>query len=403
MSYPGPYTYKRFWFRDACIIVHAMLCCGMTRRAERIIDNFQTRQKNSGYFHSQEGEWDSNGQVLWIIKRFCELTQTKPKSKWQRMITNAAKWIVHKRLSKTNGEIHDGLMPSGFSAEHLGPIDYYYWDSFWSVEGLRSAAIMTSLWGNSQMGEGFKNEATRLLDAIDRSLEKSRSIRKHDGLPASPYRRMDAGAVGSIVAGYPVQIFEPNDERLLQSTEFLLENCFIENAFFQEITHSGFNAYLTLHVAQVLLRCGDSRYLDLVKKVADLATSTGQWPEAIHPHTLGGCMGDGQHVWAAAEWLLMIRNMFVREEGERLVIGSGIPEEWIHQSEEISFGPTPTPYGAISIFITSNKDKIYISWEYENSPKPITLDFRIPEHKNFVVDNPDITEVELEPLHQTPR
>ena len=36
--YPGPYTYKRFWFRDACIIVHAMLCSGMIKRAERIID-----------------------------------------------------------------------------------------------------------------------------------------------------------------------------------------------------------------------------------------------------------------------------------------------------------------------------------------------------------------------------
>ena len=273
------------------------------------------------------------------------------------MITKAAKWIVHKRLSKNRGKIHDGLMPSGFSAEHLGPIDYYYWDDFWSVEGLRSAARMASWWGNSKMGEGFKVEGNRLLDAIEDSLEKSRSIRNHDGLPASPYRRMDAGAVGSIVAGYPLQIFEANDQRLLKTVTFLLDNCFIENAFFQEITHSGFNAYLTLHVAQVLLRCGDSRCLELIKKVASLATSTGQWPEAIHPHTLGGCMGDGQHVWAAAEWILMIRNMFVREEKESLIIGSGIPKEWLHQSEEISFGPAPTPFGTISIFITTNNEE----------------------------------------------
>ena len=38
----------------------------------------------------------------------------------------------------------------------------------------------------------------------------------------------------------------------------------------------------------------DPRYLELMDTVASLASPTGQWPEAIHPRTLGGCMGDGQ-------------------------------------------------------------------------------------------------------------
>lgn len=397
--YPGPYTYKRFWFRDACIIIHGMLCAGMLQRAERIIDNFTSRQTAAGYFHSQEGEWDSNGQVLWIIERFCQLTQSGPKSKWQSMIRKAAKWIVHKRLDNGLSELHAGLMPSGFSAEHLGPIDNYYWDNFWSVEGLRAAEKLSSGWGSPKEAEAFNQEARELLEAVVQSLENSKPIRRnHAGLPASPYRRMDAGAIGSIVAGYPLQILDANDERLLQTAEFLLENCFIDNAFFQEITHSGFNAYLTLHVAQVLLRAGDSRFFHLVKKVARLASTTGQWPEAIHPHTLGGCMGDGQHVWAAAEWILMIRNMFVREEGDRLIIGSGIPKEWFHQSEEISFGPAPTSLGRISIFITSNKDKVYVSWEFDPPPKSVQLEISVPGHKKVLVQNPELTQVELEPI-----
>ena len=35
--YPGPYTYKRFWFRDAVFIIHALLCAGLTKRAERFL------------------------------------------------------------------------------------------------------------------------------------------------------------------------------------------------------------------------------------------------------------------------------------------------------------------------------------------------------------------------------
>ena len=38
-------------------------------------------------------------------------------------------------------------------------------------------------------------------------------------------------------------------------------------------------------------------------------------------------MGDGQHGWAAAEWIMIIRNAFVREEHDHLVIGAGILQE----------------------------------------------------------------------------
>ena len=100
-----------------------------------------------------------------------------------------------------------------------------------------------------------------------------------------------------------------------------MKNCFVKGAFFQEMTHSGINAHLTLHIAQVLLRAGDERFFQLMKTIADLASPTGQWPEAMHPITRGGCMGDGQHVWAAAEWIIMVRNLFIREEGNTLLFG----------------------------------------------------------------------------------
>ena len=106
---------------------------------------------------------------------------------------------------------------------------------------------------------------------------------------------------------------------------FILDNCFVDGGFFQDMIHSGINPYLTLHVAQVLLRANDKRFIPLLNKVAELASPTGQWPEAVHPRTLGGCMGDGQHAWAAAEWIIMLRNIFVREENDVLILCAGIP------------------------------------------------------------------------------
>jgi hypothetical protein len=353
---PGPYTYRRFWFRDACLMLHALMAVNLTDRTFSLLDTFPGRQKLSGYFQSQEGEWDSNGEVLWIMDRFQQVTGHTFEQSWINAVTKGADWILRKRMRKVTDVPHAGLLPPGFSAEHLGPNDYYYWDDFWSLAGLRSAARLAGLFISGEMRQKYEKEAFEFEKCIRDSIESIPLHRSRGGIPASPYRRMDAGAIGSMVADYPLQLYPKKDERIACTTEFLMENCFHKGAFFQDMIHSGTNIYLTLDIAQTLLRNGDDRYRQLLHTVADLATSTGQWPEAIHPLTHGGCMGDGQHGWAAAEWVMMIRNLFVREEGDSLVIGSGILPQWITSGESLHFGPTQTLFGRMEVDFHKNAD-----------------------------------------------
>jgi hypothetical protein len=171
-------------------------------------------------------------------------------------------------------------------------------------------------------------------------------------MPAAPDRRMDAGAIGSLVADYPLRLLPAADPWTLATIEYLERDSFFEGGFFQNMIHSGINAYLTLDIAQSLLRAGQpERAWPMIRRVAELASSTGHWPEAIHPRTGGGCMGDGQHVWAAAEWFMIVRSLFVREEGDSLVIGSGLPPEWLRSGESLRFGPTRTAWGRVDIEI----------------------------------------------------
>ncbi|PIQ83443.1 MAG: hypothetical protein COV75_07350 [Candidatus Omnitrophica bacterium CG11_big_fil_rev_8_21_14_0_20_63_9] len=377
--YAGPYTYKRFWFRDAAFIIHAMLCAGLTHRAERALDRFPSRQTPLGYFRSQEGEWDSNGQALWILQRFCEMTARPPKPQWSHAIARAGRWIQRKRLSPRLTHPHAGLLPAGFSAEHLGPNDYYYWDDFWAVAGLRAAASLTEADHQPSLADSFRREADDLLTCIDRSLEFVRHRLSHLAVPASVYRRMDAGAVGSLAASYPLQLWAPDDSRIQTTVNFLLTNCFFKGGFFHSISHSGINPYLTLHVAQVLLRSADLRHQEVMRAITELASPTGQWPEAVHPTTRGGCMGDGQHVWAAAEWLLMVRNSFVREEGrDRLVLCSGLPPAWCDQPATFSFGPAPTSHGTVSVSVRADGQTIVVSWSGQWHASVPAIDVHLP-------------------------
>ena len=361
--YPGPFTYKRFWFRDSAFILYAMIVSGLLKNVEKIINRFPERQKANGYFLSQDGEWDSNGEAIWIMERFLTMTKQDIRPQWVKSVMHGAKWIQKKRVFPKEQAPHTGLMPAGFSAEHLGPNDYYYWDDFWSAAGLRSAGLL--LKGQDPvLAQEFKMESMSLLKCIDESLKLTQLRLYTLAVPASPYRRMDGGAIGSLMASYPLQLWDPKDPRMKATTDFILNKCFLDGAFYHEISHSGINVYLSLHTAQVLLRAGDPRFLDIVKTVADLATPTGQWPEAIHPQTKGGCMGDGQHVWAAAEWVLMMRNMFILEEENTntIILCAGIPDEWLKSKETMHFGTTQTVFGRIAVTIKP-AEKIKVSWE----------------------------------------
>ncbi len=387
--FPGPYTYKRFWFRDAAYLIDALLACGLTDRAERALDQFGHRQTSAGYFRSQEGEWDSNGEALWIFWRYCRKTGRPPKKNWLRRIVSGARWIERKRTPRDPDKPHAGLLPAGFSAEHLGPNDYYYWDDFWGVAGLRAAAELLKEAGETDKADEFFQEADDFMAVVEATITATRSYRNRGSIPASPYRRMDAGAIGSIVVDYPLQLWEPGDSRAMATAEYLYSHCFVKGAFFQDMIHSGLNAYLTLHLAQVFLRGGDAaRAYELLGNVAAVASPTGQWPEAIHPRTEGGCMGDGQHAWAAADWILAVRNFFVREEEGEIVLCSGVFEGWLsEEAEPLRLGPTPTVYGPVTVEARRVGDGgVRVSWTGEWRAFDFRVRVALPGFKPAVLE-----------------
>ena len=89
-------------------------------------------------------------------------------------------------------------------------------------------------------------------------------------------------------------------------------------------------------------------------------------------------MGDGHHVWAAAEWILMIRNCFVREEAGKLILCSGILPEWYAADGEISFGETPTPHGPIRVRLRRKGDDVKVDWEGKWRGAPPSVEVRLP-------------------------
>jgi hypothetical protein len=325
---------------------------------------------------------------------------------WLTAVAKGARWIMRKRLPRGTGKPEAGLLPAGFSAEHLGPNDFYYWDDFWGVAGLHSAADLLR-----QRDPKFAREcddvAIEFLQTIENSFPRGAHRRFPGAIPASPKRRMDSGAVGNLVADYPLQLFAPGDDRMIRTANYLRDHSSHNGGFFQNMIHSGINAYLTLHLAQVRLRAGEPETAwQLIDHVVGLASPTGQWPEAIHPKTGGGCMGDGQHMWAACELAMMLRNCFVREETERsasgqsprLVIASGVRAEWWHDGGA-TLGPTLTPFGSVTVQVTPTEEGANVRVEGTWRGARPQLEVRLPgyppqqraaggAHEDFVFNSP---------------
>jgi len=105
--------------------------------------------------------------------------------------------------------------------------------------------------------------------------------------------------------------------------------------------HSGMNAYLTLHMAQCLLRADDPRFFQLVMDTAAVASprGNGRKPSIRIPWAVAwgrpACLGRGGMGADAAEHVPSGRGS---RAGDRL----GIPEEWLRAGKPMSFGPGPT-------------------------------------------------------------
>jgi hypothetical protein len=90
----------------------------------------------------------------------------------------------------------------------------------------------------------------------------------------------------------------------------------------------------------------------------------------------------------------MIRNCFVREEDNRLILCSGIPRIWLESNQTIAFGQAPTSFGGIQISIRPQGQNILVEWHGQWFTKAPTIDIQLPGFKNVRV-SPGTNSIEL--------
>lgn len=375
---PGAWVYHHFWFRDAATMLRALDVLGYHRRVRGVIDAFPARLTRDGFFRGPDGEWDSNGAVLWTVHQHAMLTRPDAwLSHWWPTIEQAARWIDRMQRRSANG-----LMPKSLSAEHFGLTDQYYWDSFWSLAGLRAASGAASLLGNTAARSTLTAKAEGLERNILAAMELDATRLQKALIPAGPGRPFDASAIGSLSCIYPLEFvgaFRPYGENTVRE----LRARFVrERGFYHPIIHSGYNPYLTMHVAHSLLLMGD---VQAAWEVADTllhqAKPPYSFPEAMHPRSGGGSMGDGHHGWAAAEIILFFRDCVVNDRGAQLVLFGGCNGRLLRENVDAMFERMPTKFGLVTCALTFEKRKrvvLLLDAAFDNTAHPDPIEVNLP-------------------------
>jgi hypothetical protein len=375
---PGPTTYHRFWFRDAAYMLAALGVYGFHDEVGQVLASYPGRQRSDGFFFSQRKEWDANGAALWALQQHWRLTRDRSlPAGMVDAIAHGTQWIERKRHTRKRRDERSapddaalrGLLPPGVSAEHLGPYDYFYWDDFWGVAGLRAGAELLAAVGEPTASADASRFAATMWADVERSLARTADRLGTAAMPAGPRRRIDPGLIGSLAACWPLDLLPPDDKRMVATADVLRERFTLAGgrAFFQGISHTGLGTYLTMQLAAVELLSGDRRCLDRLAWMMKAATPTWTWPEAVHPRLPGGCMGDGHHGWAAADFLSFVRMLLVREvPGGGLALSSAVPDAWLGQGWEVHDAPTAN--GHLSYAVRWHGDRPALLWELTPHP-----------------------------------
>jgi hypothetical protein len=380
---PGPFLYHHFWYRDAVPMVRALDVLGFPKRAQDVIDAFPKRQKADGFFSGPEGEWDSNGAVLWLIYRHYLLTRsTAWLQSWYPRLLKGAGWIamMRRKTFEDKGSI-SGLMPASLSAEHLGTVDQYFWDSFWSLAGLRSFSAIARVLRKEKDLSRFLLEQNSLDSSIRSSVNSIADRLGCQIIPATPTRDFDESAIGSIASMYPLQIL--TDVPHPGNTVRELDRRFMDSrGFYHPIIHSGYNPYLTLQLAHSYLFMNDIlRAWEVAETIFRQTPSPYSLPEAIHPRTGGGSMGDGHHGWAAAEIILFVRDCLVQESEGRLIVFGGANNRLVSKGKTTRLVNVPTDFGPISVeleFESEERCVVQIQNKFFSEIRPDSIEIMLP-------------------------
>lgn len=382
---PGATIYQPMWVRDFAYIADALYFAGRADLLPGGFKHLRTLQlPNGGYLARTGGmaddEYDAPGQAIYAqVQDYRRSGDLKRLAGNWASIRKSCEYLRTKRLeNKRTDDMRKGILPPSMSAEDLGNSnEQHYWDDFWAYRGLIDAAYAADSLGYGSDSAWIRAEAQNLLNAMWGSIRAVTQKHGIDYIPNGPDDVTTSSMARGTTSGlWPCGMLDPRDPLVRSSFDVYWEKWVAPyNGGFK---HNGeeFWPYAGLDLAQCYLELGEyERAGDMLRWAIDHDPTEGfySWPEGMNTENFTLANGDMPHGWMCASYILLLRNMLVRESGEDLMLASGVPEEWLAPGKEIRIRDFPTQHGNVSYRLSSGSDRLRLTLEGNARPRSYAL------------------------------
>ncbi len=384
--HPGPTIYDDFWIRDSAVEGVALTMVGddelaRTQFSSHYTEKFNKNRKEGfivgssckyyGFFGGEheiiDREWDANGQALWAFGRYDKLVGYKTQfglSMFSPYIIEGARWLRDNRSAY-------GLLHSGWSAEHLGDKEKpHFWDDLWAIAGLYEVGMLSrkyQLREEQEIWNIFDDFKHATANSIRYVLREQRNLGQWQTfIPTGPadVNHQSSDMIGNISYFHPLKLYQGEklgadiDYAFRQTLETIWNHFMHNGGFFHSSAWNAYGPYLTIQLAHCFLYLGDVQRMNQCLNWAmqagspaislnneSIALAIGAWNEQ-HPKMVQEnfaeiidsrwYMGDIPHGWAAADFLLLIRDMILFEvetHDPHIYLFAGLDQDKIKDSK----------------------------------------------------------------------
>lgn len=411
LLYPGPADYFRFFLHDAVGMAEALDKVGLHDLTASAVKHFNYKE-GGGYLD------ELGGNIYGVFSHYL-MTRDVPwlRKFYPRMIKKCR--LLKKLRAKNLRPSHRktpfyGLLPTSVSQDAWKFPSHLYIDDWWGLVGLKSAIAAAKVLKKTGDLKWLSDEYDDLHKCLLDSMEKARMREGVNHYPAfadywPPSKRkidQEHRILGeaqmawahrpALYPGQALGIEIPLDEfKKSYQSYWKKAGKFsgYDGGWFVEYENFfwGYNVKL----AHPLIYLGmEKTALKNIEWSLRHQSCPGGWMEAM-PSRInkkglreinknGGIVGDVPHGWSAAHYVLLLRDMLLREEGQKLILCSCIPGPWLGDGKCIEIKKAPTYFGELGYRIESRLKKGYIKLTLDTKKcHPEGYQLILPVRKNI--------------------
>ena len=380
----GEDFYDVFYIRDGAYQVMELEEAGFTDAAAKAVELYLNRQRPDGRFESQQGQFDANGQAVWVLWQYYMITRDRAflERVYPRMV-RAVRWTMQARRGVPEDVPFAGLLPNALAdGECLWDGQYHIVGyDLWNLRGMLCTADAARILGKEDEAKEFREEAARYRTAIDEAWKKT-------GVAYLPPSWEKVGTHwGNTETLWPTELFDRDDPRVAEQSRFLRQEFaggFIEGTIQWkgtgnvEAIHPYMGAYTVMND---LVRGRHEQVVQDFYWYLLHSTAAHAFPEGIYYKKRMAWNHTIPHVTGACNYAIMLRHMLVHEAGDELHLLKAVPDWWLDEGQEIRVERAPTHFGEMDLVVRGTKKGVDVMLDPPKRNPPQRIVLTLPESR----------------------